>query len=870
MYRNLIGLVAVFAAALVLVGITFSSVKEDRADFVFVNGSEPKTLDPQKMTGVLESRLAEGLFEGLTYRNGVSQLPEKGAAMSWDVAPDGRRYVFHMRPEARWTDGTPVTANDFVFAWKRLQEPEIASEYAYLLHGIRHAEAYNTFAAQGAALRGDPKADKAAEREGLIAGLRALVGTPARPLDAKAWQGFVADRKLRDVVIRPVDPVLVTGLDRDTGTFTAEEADALVRALEGDAARREHDLAEAKAHFGVDQGVFAPDAATFVVELVAFVPYFLELTSFHSALPVPRHVVEAHPEDWFRPEHIVSNGPFRMQRWEINRKIRLAKSDTYWGAKDVRLGTVDALPIENNTTALNLYLTDEADWLPATYPPDLVDRLSKRADFRASQGASTYFYRINCTRKPFDDPRIRLALAKAVDRATLVKDVTKKNEPPALTIAAPGVPGYEPPDSKMGFDLVEARRLLAEAGYGPGGKTLEVRRPLQHERGSQEDRRGDRRPVAARARRRGHGLQRGVAVLPAQPDDARLRRMPGGLGRGLPRPQHLPRPVDHEGRQQQHRLGGPDVRPAREGGERADELRGRARCPARQGQGAREDAGPRREGACRPRGRGPSGRCGRAPVPAAPRGRGDPRAGRVPRHPHLLLHQHEHDRAAGRGLPHDPDAARRRPGPEPDGPPPAPRLEHPRGGALMPRRELWTRVAGGGALAFVVWMFAHRPWGPFVTLAVTVAVWALASRFFPLLALRRFLWALPLFALLIFVAIQLMFLAPGDPFASEKNAPEAVRKQQQANYGVLDRSFVGGAALLRALRRQARERRLHGPRDQGRGPERRAGAAARVPRQHVARSPGADHRHRARARARDPRRAQAQLLRGLRRAWRSP
>ena len=114
----------------------------------------------------------------------------------------------------------------------------------------------------------------------------------------------------------------------------------------------------------------------------------------------------------------------------------------------------------------------------------------------------------------------------------------------------------------------------------------------------------------------------------------------------------------------------------------------------------------------------------------------------------------------------------------------------------MPRRELWTRVAGGGALAFVVWMFAHRPWGPFVTLAVTVAVWALASRFFPLLALRRFLWALPLFALLIFVAIQLMFLAPGDPFASEKNAPEAVRKQQQANYGVLDRSFVGGARFF--------------------------------------------------------------------------
>src|SRR6186713_1197918 len=98
MYRNLIGLLAIFAGALLLVGVTFSSVKEDRADFVFVNGSAPKTLDPQKMTGVLEGRLADALFEGLTYRNHDSQLPEKGSAISWDVAPDGRRYVFHMRP----------------------------------------------------------------------------------------------------------------------------------------------------------------------------------------------------------------------------------------------------------------------------------------------------------------------------------------------------------------------------------------------------------------------------------------------------------------------------------------------------------------------------------------------------------------------------------------------------------------------------------------------------------------------------------------------------------------------------------------------------------------------------------------------------
>ena len=470
MWRTLLALLAVFVAALGLVVVTFSaSAREQRADLVFVNGTEPKTLDPQKMTGVPEGRLADAVFEGLTYRDNDSHRPLPGSAASWDISPDGRRYTFHMRKEARWTDGKRVTAHDFAWSWKRLQEPETTSEYAYLLHCVRHAEAYNTFGAQVKALRGDPTAKERPGQLGILGGFRSLAGDGKTAVSAKDWQGFLSEFAVRDTVVRTRERALVDAIDTTTGELSADVLREVGVAFERDAARREAELADAKAHFGIDQGAFAQDEDTFVVELTAFVPYFLDLTSFHSALPSPRQAVVKNPESWFRePATCVSNGPFRLARWEVNKKIRLVKNHDYWGAREVALETVDALPIENSTTALNLYLSGEADWLPATYPPDLIDQLKDRPDFKANPSAITYFFRINVTRKPFDDPRVRLALSKAIDRDLLVTKVTRKGETPAVTIVPP-MPGYTAPDSPMGYDPEGARKLLAEAGF-PGGK----------------------------------------------------------------------------------------------------------------------------------------------------------------------------------------------------------------------------------------------------------------------------------------------------------------------------------------------------------------------------------------------------------------
>jgi oligopeptide transport system substrate-binding protein len=136
----------------------------------------------------------------------------------------------------------------------------------------------------------------------------------------------------------------------------------------------------------------------------------------------------------------------------------------------VRLRTVDALPIENATTALNLYLTGQVDWMPTnTYPQDLTDEIRKRSDFYKGPALIVYYYRINCTRPPFTDPRVRKALNLAIDRESITRDVLGLGQIAAGHFVPPGIAGYEPPPTEIRLDLARARALLAEAGF-PGGK----------------------------------------------------------------------------------------------------------------------------------------------------------------------------------------------------------------------------------------------------------------------------------------------------------------------------------------------------------------------------------------------------------------
>lgn len=107
------------------------------------NGTEPQGLDPHLATGVPEHNIIAALLEGLVGEDPKTLAPEPGAAQSWDVSDDLLTYTFYLNPQAKWSNGDPVTASDFVYSWKRLLMPDLAAEYAYQLFVVKNAREFN-------------------------------------------------------------------------------------------------------------------------------------------------------------------------------------------------------------------------------------------------------------------------------------------------------------------------------------------------------------------------------------------------------------------------------------------------------------------------------------------------------------------------------------------------------------------------------------------------------------------------------------------------------------------------------------------------------------------------------------------------------
>src|SRR5579862_4641412 len=106
-------------------------------------GYEVSDLDPHLVTGLSEYSVVSALFEGLVAEDPVDLHPVPGVAESWDISPDGIVYVFHLRPDAKWSNGEPVTAQDFVASWRRVLTPSLAADYADMLYVIQNAEAFH-------------------------------------------------------------------------------------------------------------------------------------------------------------------------------------------------------------------------------------------------------------------------------------------------------------------------------------------------------------------------------------------------------------------------------------------------------------------------------------------------------------------------------------------------------------------------------------------------------------------------------------------------------------------------------------------------------------------------------------------------------
>lgn len=353
-----------------------SNVEQGNRDGIFYygNGSEPQGLDPHVVTGVPESHIARALFEGLAVKNPYTLEPEPGVAQRWDFSDDGRVITFHINPKARWSNGDPMTAHDYVWSWQRAMNPMMGNQYAYMLFAIKNAQAY-------------------------------------------------ASGKLKD--------------------FSKV-------------------------------GVKALNDLTLQVTLNEPTPYFIQLMDHYSTFAVHRPTIEKFGKAtdrftrWTRPENIVSNGPFTLKSWQLNRRLEVEKSQTYWDKDKVKLNGVVFFPTENIVSEERMFRVGQLHYTNDV-PLDKLPVYSSQANspLALAPYLGTYYYLINTERAPMNDVRVRKALAMSIDRDTLSATVLKGAVKPAYSITPPDTTGYFPP-KLFHYDVEKARQLLAEAGYPNG------------------------------------------------------------------------------------------------------------------------------------------------------------------------------------------------------------------------------------------------------------------------------------------------------------------------------------------------------------------------------------------------------------------
>jgi oligopeptide transport system substrate-binding protein len=467
--------IAWFLLLSVCAGVGWSLVAGDlpEADFTFVNESEVKSVDPALITGQPEGRVAYCLFEGLVRKHPKTLEPLPAVAERWEISDDKRVYTFYLRENAKWSDGSPVSARDFLYSWQRLLDPRTAAEYAFQAWSIKNAHNYSRGGSgieAGDAVEIElnlPLGGVNTKRGEIIRG--ELVRIDQRSEDDR---DFVVRIDGQDVSDNAESPSPEYG----GGGFGTDSQEVVFRPTDDATAAREAPPEGTRWCRQVlldfrEVGVNVIDDATFQITLDSPTHYFLGLLAFYPFFPVNQECVETYgTPGWTKAEHIVTNGPYRVEFRRIRDRIRMVKNEHHWDRDNIRLGVVDALAVESLTTALNLFLTGEADWIgdaPPTAIREMMKAESPRNDLNPAPFLGSYFYYVQTNRPPLDDLRVRKALSMAMDRAEICSKLMPSGDPPSYSIVPPGIPGYEQQFTDRGSPD-EARRLLAEAGYPEG------------------------------------------------------------------------------------------------------------------------------------------------------------------------------------------------------------------------------------------------------------------------------------------------------------------------------------------------------------------------------------------------------------------
>jgi len=224
-------------------------------------------------------------------------------------------------------------------------------------------------------------------------------------------------------------------------------------------------------------GFSARDPLTVEIRLKQPTPYFLNLLNHYSWFPVHIPTIEKFDglgrkgTRWTRPENFVGNGPFVITKWIPNQIVVVEKSATYWDRDRVKLNAIHFYPIESGETEERMFRSGQlhkTQGLPLSkidvYKRDNPDLL------HIDPFLGTMYIRVNVTRPHLSDPRVRQALALAINREHLTTYVNKSGKIPAYNLTPPDTAGFTP-EARFEGGLEEARALLTEAGF-PNGRDL--------------------------------------------------------------------------------------------------------------------------------------------------------------------------------------------------------------------------------------------------------------------------------------------------------------------------------------------------------------------------------------------------------------
>ena len=185
-------------------------------------------------------------------------------------------------------------------------------------------------------------------------------------------------------------------------------------------------------------GVKALDEKTFQVVLESKVPYFLNLTTFFSFMPVRKDIVEKHGDGWEKnPKTCISNGPFVLESYKIGDNLTIAKNPKYYGSKNVKIDKVKMVFVSDQTTALNAFNAGDIHVNPEIPPAEIPRLIAEEPNLVFTPRMQTAYIIFNVDKPPFNDVRVRKAFALALNRKAICESALKGGETPATGVVPP-------------------------------------------------------------------------------------------------------------------------------------------------------------------------------------------------------------------------------------------------------------------------------------------------------------------------------------------------------------------------------------------------------------------------------------------------